>query len=128
MSSDPGLRCVDHHCAATGPNSIVKIGAEERVPQHGNASHAYRIDVAHEIQVPFKVKPGTTEWIYGPKSVSWSFVLPIHCGDASQVGVNGVTPEALLSILVDHLRDKGSLVSDHLLQAIEMLRKEASGG
>lgn len=66
-------------------NQAITITADEPNPQNGNASHHYEITV-HS-------KDGDTV-----QRISF------QDGPIREVGTNGITPEVLLAILIDHLR------------------------
>jgi hypothetical protein len=68
-------------------NEAITITCDERNPNNGNASHHYQMTIE-----PGDGKP--------------SFVVSIgfQDGPIKEVGVNGVTNEALLAILIDRMR------------------------
>lgn len=70
----------DHETNAA--NRAIRIVSDEPDPNNGNASHEYRLDWGHGINV--------IEFQQGP------------IGEVG--GVNGVTNEALLAVVIDRLR------------------------
>ncbi len=66
-------------------NDAITIDADDRNPENGNASHVYTLswheadESGHDIDIPFQNGP------------------------INEVGVNGVTNEALLAILIDRI-------------------------
>ena len=76
-----------HH--TNDANKAITLEADARNPDNGNASHVYR---AHYLQ---KDK----DWFSRHQSQTISF----QNGPIGEVGVNGITNEALLAILIDRL-------------------------
>lgn len=64
-------------------NEAIRITADDQNPQNGNASHVYTME-------------------YG-NTATISCVLHFQDGPIKEVGVNGITQEALLAILIDRL-------------------------
>jgi hypothetical protein len=62
-------------------NKQIVITADEQSPANGNASHHYNI--------------------LGP---TFTVMLPFQDGPIKEVGVNGVTHEVLLAIIIDRMR------------------------
>lgn len=67
-------------------NQDIKLEADERDPLNGNASHVYKLSIAR--------KDGVTS----------ELVFEFQHGPIKEVGVNGITQEVLLAILIDRLR------------------------
>lgn len=63
-------------------NEAIAISADEPDAKYGNASHVYRLDVGEAFAVG----------------------LQFQRGPIKEVGVNGLTNEALLAVLIDRLR------------------------
>lgn len=76
----PIVREITEHKVNPANDSLELYVADE--PGHGNASHAYRIDLPN----------GTT------------YMVDFQNGPIAEFGVNGVTHEVLLAILADRLR------------------------
>jgi hypothetical protein len=70
----------DHKINPT--NDKLEITHDDRSATYGNASHAYEIAI-----------PGMPSCLIG-----------FQCGPIAEVGVNGVTDEALLAIVIDRMR------------------------
>lgn len=69
-------------------NRAIRITADERNPKHGNASHNYHL-------CWFIEREG--------KAFEVDMLLQFQNGPIQEVGINGVTNEALLAILIDRL-------------------------
>jgi hypothetical protein len=69
-------------------NDRIDIDPDERDPKNGNASHFYQI---------------VTE-AAGPGSVASLGAVQFQRGPIAENGINGVTNEALLAIVIDRLR------------------------
>jgi hypothetical protein len=78
-------------------------------PGPGNASHVYRISLAPENEGDAR---------------GFIVTLPFQNGPINEVGVNGVTQETLLTILIDRLEgfQSGPYKSDHNERALAHLR------
>lgn len=68
-------------------NEAITITCDERNPENGNASHHYTMKIATADGAPER-----------EQSISF------QDGPIKEVGVNGVTNEALLAILIDRMR------------------------
>jgi hypothetical protein len=63
-------------------NRAIEVFADERDPNNGNASHEYSIGIG---------SPGT------------DLIISFQHGPIAEVGVNGITNEVLLAIVIDRL-------------------------
>jgi hypothetical protein len=70
-----------HH--TNDANRAITIEADERDPYNGNAAHDYRITVANGVCI---------------------YELRFQHGPIGEVGVNGLTNEALLAVVIDRLQ------------------------
>lgn len=66
-------------------NEAISIIADEPDEQYGNASHAYTVDFTGKDGSPFQ------------------FGIDFQRGPIKEVGINGLTHEVLLAILIDRL-------------------------
>lgn len=78
------------HLALTPTDKAITITADDRDPQAGHMSHDYRIAFNAEA-------PGTSA------DVDIGQTLHFQHGPIKEVGVNGITNEALLAIVIDRL-------------------------
>ena len=74
------MRITDHK--TNGLNEAIEIFADERDEKNGNASHEYAIDVGEARTV----------------------ILRFQHGPVNENGINGITNEVLLAIVIDRLR------------------------
>lgn len=87
----PSMRPVSH-LALTPTDKALTITADDRDPQAGNMSHDYRIAVAPE-----------SGSVGGSSDVDTGVVLHFQHGPIAETGVNGITNEVLLAIVLDRL-------------------------
>jgi hypothetical protein len=69
-------------------NRAIRVYADEPDPKYGNASHEYRAEIDAN---------GNAEVIYNR-------AIAFQRGPVKEVGVNGLTNEVLLAILIDRMR------------------------
>lgn len=74
-----------------GCNEVLRITVEDE-PGHGNACHRYKI-----------TQDGTKAVGGGPAAPGFCYAIDFQNGPIATVGVNGLTHEALLAILIDRL-------------------------
>jgi hypothetical protein len=80
------------HLALTPTDKAITITADDRDPQAGNMSHDYRI----------AFNDGSTP--SGSADVDLGQTLHFQHGPIAEAGVNGITNEALIAIVVDRLQ------------------------
>lgn len=106
-----------HH--TNDANKAIRLEADERDPSNGNASHEYR---AHYLRRGFD----------GGFSVADSQPISFQNGPISDVGVNGITNEVLLAIVIDRLEGfqsskwactENQMALDHLHEALRTLEE-----
>lgn len=87
-------------------NEDITITADERDEKYGNASHAYEI-----------------QWVENVAGICYTLIDFQH-GPIKEVGVNGITNEALLAILIDRMEgfQSGPFACDHNQKALEHLK------
>ena len=78
------MRKIEHH-KTNAANEAITIEADERNPKNGNASHLYVIS-----------------W-RDPDDSGMEVEIPFQNGPIKECGVNGVTNEALLAVLIDRM-------------------------
>lgn len=102
-------------------NDLLEITHDARDPENGNASHAYVIRV-----------PANEKLDYPASEVEIKF----QNGPIAEVGVNGVTNEALLAIVIDRMRGfqssqfacrENALVLTKLEEALQWLHWRTRG-
>lgn len=86
-------------------NSAITITADDPDEQYGNASHSYTMS--------FVDKEGREV----------NFGVDFQCGPIKEVGINGVTNEALLAILIDRVEgfQSGKFVCDENRETLNCL-------
>lgn len=84
----------DHESNQANKNLVINVLDE---PGQGGACHAYGIKGHDETRNPF---------FTGERKVEWceERLIVFQNGPIAKVGVNGITHEALLAILIDRLR------------------------
>ena len=75
-------------------NSAIRIEADDPNPKHGNASHVYTLE--------WDGPP--TDMLQQGERQKRCITLNFQDGPIGEVGVNGITHEALLAVLIDRLR------------------------
>lgn len=76
-----------HGHEANDCNKQIRITADDQNPENGNASHEYTLDLIGG----------------APDSGGWTQRISFQNGPIGVVGVNGLTNEALLAIVIDRL-------------------------
>jgi len=74
-------------------NEAITISADEPDAKYGNASHCYVLSITRRF-------PDTEQG--EPSSETWG--IQFQRGPIKEVGVNGLTNEALLAVLIDRMR------------------------
>ena len=74
-----------HQHETNACNEAITIEADERDPKYGNASHIY--------DLTWLAQDGSGEHTE----------IRFQCGPIKEVGVNGITNEALLAVLIDRM-------------------------
>jgi hypothetical protein len=99
------MRTIHDH--ELGGEQHVIIEAAEPDLHYGGASHLYTIAVN------------------APRGVQWQIALPFQRGGIADVGVNGITNEALLAIVLDRLRafQSGPFANEYNTRAIACVRE-----
>lgn len=77
-----------HH--TNDANRELRVEADERNPDNGNASHEYR--------VMYRAKSEISDW-----TVPHEQRISFQNGPIKEVGINGITNEVLLAIVIDRL-------------------------
>ena len=75
-------------------NEAISIAADERDPNNGNASHLYTLTIKRHTPADSAISTQLPDR---------SVVLQFQHGPIKEVGVNGLTNEALLAIVIDRL-------------------------
>lgn len=100
-------------------NEAIRITADDRNPQNGNASHEYSL----------LVDGADAGVLNGPGLVTLT-TIRFQNGPIKEVGVNGITQEALLAVLIDRLEcfqdskwacDENAIALSHLRSARDAL-------
>lgn len=99
-------------------NRAIRIQADDRDPNNGNASHVYWLDRPAE-----HAPPGAPE---GTEPVVRTVLIFQH-GPIKEVGTNGLTAEALLAVVTDYLSgfQSGAYACGENEQAVHHLKEAA---
>ena len=102
------------HTAVTPTDKALTITADDRDPQAGNMSHDYTITF------PLREYHGGID----PTPYSPTINLHFQHGPIKEAGVNGITNEVLIAIIIDRLEgaQTGPFASDYNADAIVALR------
>lgn len=109
------MRTIDHH-KVNGCNELLAISVRDE-PGHGGACHHYQI-----------VQDGTKAIGGGPAAPGFCYAIVFQNGPINEVGVNGITHEALLAILQDRLEgfQSGPFACNDNQEALEAVKKAQS--
>jgi len=97
-------------------NRAITIEADEQDTNNGNASHVYTLAV-HDPHTGYTIA-----------SARDNQVIQFQHGPIAEVGVNGITNEALLAIVIDRLEgfQSGKFANDFNKDALEYTRRALS--
>ena len=100
------MRKIEHH-KTNECNEAITITADDRDEKYGNASHQYGC-----------------EWLDDESASIRMCVINFQRGPIKEVGVNGITNEALLAILIDRMEgfQSGPFACEHNSVALEHVR------
>lgn len=79
-----------HHTNAA--NRAITIAADEPDPNNGNASHVYTLEI-HDPHAAYTISTARDNQL-----------IEFQHGPIAEVGINGITNEALLAIVIDRLQ------------------------
>lgn len=103
----------DHIVEGDSANHQLTIGVLDELGQ-GGANHQYMVSFGDKVERPTiselekilasESGPKTSMWPDGSVSIGHTCFIGFQNGPIKEVGVNGVTQEALIAICIDRLR------------------------